>query len=165
MLFFSLLCATASVFSTFSLGQRCRSFSHELFGQSTVVFWWRGRDAFLIFFCIFVATMFSGILGFLCRNSTVGQFRQTLLRSMCLLSPLLHDLSGLQSSPCFQHKFVWLPFFSRTLVCKGGFFHVHGSTRFVSSSLCYVAVSRARENNLDKPLLDVIIIAYICHYH
>ena len=29
-----------------------------------------------------------------------------------LLSALLHDQSCLQSSPCFQHQFVWLPFFS-----------------------------------------------------
>ena len=36
-----------------------------------------------------------------------------------LLSALLHDQSRLQSSSCFQHQFVWLPF-SRTLVCKGG---------------------------------------------
>ena len=36
-----------------------------------------------------------------------------------LLSALLHDQSCLQSSSCFQHQFVWLPF-SRTLVCKGG---------------------------------------------
>ena len=35
----------------------------------------------------------------------------------------------------------------------------------MSSSLCYVAVSRARENNRDKPLLDVIIIDSLCHYH
>ena len=82
-----------------------------------------------------------------------------------LLSALLHDQSCLQSSPCFQHQFVWLPF-SRSLVCKGGCsFHVHGSTRVVSSSLRYVAVSRARENNWDKPLLDVIIIDRLCHYH
>ena len=82
-----------------------------------------------------------------------------------LLSALLHYQSCLQSSPCFQHQFVWLPF-SRTLVCKGGCsFHVHGSTRVVSSSLCYVAVSRAHENIRDKPLLDVIIIDCLCHYH
>ena len=82
-----------------------------------------------------------------------------------LLSALLHDQSCLQSFSCFQHQFVWLPF-SRTLVCKGGCsFHVHGSTRVVSSSLCHVAVSRARENNWDKPVLDVIIIDCLCHYH
>ena len=36
-----------------------------------------------------------------------------------LLSALLNDQSCLQSSPCFQHQFVWLPF-PRTLVCEGG---------------------------------------------
>ena len=34
-----------------------------------------------------------------------------------------------------------------------------------TKSLCYVAVSRARENNCDKPLLDVIIMDCLCHYH
>ena len=116
----------------------------------------------------FVPTMFSGILGFFGR---IQQFcplfglHANIVEEYVLLSALLHDQSCLQSSPCFQHQFVWLPF-SRTLVCKGGCsFHVHRSTRVVSSSLCYDAVSRARENNWDKPLLDVIIIDCLCHYH
>ena len=112
-------------------------------------------------FVFFVPTMFSGILGFFGRNSTVLSpfgLHASIVEEYVLLSALLHDQSCLQSSPCFQHQFVWLPF-SRTFVCKGGCsFHVHGSTRVVSSSLCYVAVSRARENNWNKPLLDVIII-------
>ena len=80
-----------------------------------------------------------------------------------LLSALLHDQCRLQSSPSFQHQFVW-HLFSRTLVCKDGSCHVHVSTRVVSPSLCYVAVSRARENNWDKPLLDDIIINCLCHH-
>ena len=123
---------------------------------------------FLQLFVFFVPTMFSGILGFFGRNSTVLSpfgLHANIVEEYVLLSALLHDQSCLQSSPCFQHQFVWLPF-SRTLVCKGGCsFHVHGSARVVSSSLCYVAVSRARENNWDKPLLDVIIIDCLCHYH
>ena len=119
-------------------------------------------------FVFFVPTMFSGILSFFGRNSTVLSpfgLHADIVEEFVLLSALLHDQSCLQSSPCFQHQFVWL-LFSRTLVCKGGcFFHVHGSTRVVSSSLCYVAVSRARENNWDKPLLDVIIIDCLCNYH
>ena len=119
-------------------------------------------------FVFFVSTMFSGILGSL---AGIQQFcplfglHANIVEEYVLLSALLHDQSCLQSSPCFQHQFVWLPF-SRTLVCNGGCsFHVRGSTRVVSSSLCYVAVSRARENNWDKPLLDVIIIDCLCHYH
>ena len=79
-----------------------------------------------------------------------------------LLSALLHDQRCLQSSPSFQHQFVRHPF-SRILVCKGGF-HVHLSTRVVSPGLCYVAVSRVRENNSDKPLLDDIITDCLCHF-
>ena len=105
-------------------------------------------------FVFFVPTVFSGILGFFGRNSTVLSLfgvHANIVEEYVLLSALLHDQSCLQSSPCFQHQFVWLPF-SRTLVCKGGCsFHVHGSTRVVSWSLCHVAVSRARENNWDKP--------------
>ena len=111
-------------------------------------------------FVFFVPTMFSGILGSFVENSTVLSplvgLHANIVEEYVLLSALLHDQSCLQSSPCFQHQFVWLPF-SRTLVCKGGCsFHVHGS---------YVAVSRTRENNWDKPLLDVIIIDCLCHYH
>ena len=36
-----------------------------------------------------------------------------------LLSTVLHDQSCLKGSSCFQHQLVWLPFFFRTLVCKG----------------------------------------------
>ena len=155
--------------STFSHGQGCRSFCHELYEQSTVVFCRSGQDACFTFFVFFVPTMFSGILGFFGRNflqfCPIFGLHANIVEEYVLLSALLHDQSCLQSSPCFQHQFVWLPF-SRTLVCKGGCsFHVHGSTRFVSSSLCYVAVSRARENNWDKPLLDVIISDCLCHYH
>ena len=45
------------------------------------------------------------------------------------------------------------PFFSNRLFARVGnylFFRVHGSTRFVSSSLSYVAVSRSREKQLGQ---------------
>ena len=138
--------------STFSLGKRCRSFFHEIYGQSTVVFCRSGRDA-----CF---TIFS-------RNSTVFVsvgLHANIVEEYVFLSALVHDQSCLQSSPSFQHQFVWHSF-SRPLVCKGGSFHVHVSTKVVSPSLCYVAVSRARENNWDKVLLDDIIIDCLCHYH
>ena len=119
-------------------------------------------------YVFFVPTMFSGILGFFGRNSKVLSpcvLHANIVEEYVLLSALLHDQSCLQSSPCFQYQFVWLPF-SQTLVCKGGSsFHVHGSTRVVSSSLYCVAVSRAREHNWDKPLLDAIIIDGPCQYH
>ena len=74
-------------------------------------------------FVFFVPTMFSGIL-FFGRNSTVLSLfglHANIVEEYVLLSALLHDQSCLQSSPCFQHQFVWLPF-SRTPVCKGVFF-------------------------------------------
>ena len=137
--------------STFSPGKRCRNFFHEMYEQSTVVFCRSGRDECL--------TSFS-------RHSTVFVrfgLHVIFVEENVLLSALLHDQCCLQSSPSFQHQFVWHPF-SRTLVCNGGSFHVHVSTRVVSPSLCYVAVSRARENNWDKPLLDDIIIDCLCHH-
>ena len=110
--------------SVFSLGQGSRRFCHELYGQSTVMFCRSGRDAcFWKLFVFFVPTMFSGILGSFVKNSTVVSplfgLHANILEKYVLLSALLHDQSRLQSSSCFQHQFVWLPF-SRTLVCKGG---------------------------------------------
>ena len=90
-------------------------------------------------FVFFVPTMFSGILGFFGRNSTVLTpvgLHANIVEEYVLLSALLHDQSCLQSSSCFKHQFVWLPF-SRTLVCKGWCsFHVHGSTRVVVLRCC-----------------------------
>ena len=61
--------------SVFSLGQGSRSFCHELYGQSTVMFCESGQDAcFLKLFVFFVPTMFSGILGSFVENSTVVYF-------------------------------------------------------------------------------------------
>ena len=82
------------------------------------------RCVFLKLFVFFVPTMFSGILGSFVENSTVVSFSpfwsaRKHTWKYVLLSALLHDQSRLQSSSCFQHQFVWLPF-SRTLVCKGG---------------------------------------------
>ena len=72
--------------STFSLGQGCRSFCHELYEQSKVMFCRSGRDA-LQLFVFFVPTMFSGILGSFGKNSTVLcpflVCMLTQLRSMC----------------------------------------------------------------------------------
>ena len=110
--------------SAFSLGQGSRSFCHELYEQSTVMFCESGRDACFEIVCILCADHVFWYPWFLCRdfNSCVFPFfglHATIVGSMCCLSALLHDQSRLQSSSCFQHQFVWLPF-SRTLVCKGG---------------------------------------------
>ena len=85
---------------------------------------WTRCVFFLKLFVFFVPTMFSGILGSFVENSTVVSFSpfwsaRKHTWKYVLLSALLHDQSRLQSSSCFQHQFVWLPF-SRTLVCKGG---------------------------------------------
>ena len=167
MLFFSLLCATASAFQHSHLAKDVEVFVANCMNNPRSCSAGVDEMRVLQLFVFFVPTMFSGILGFFVG---IQQFchlfglHANIVEEYVLLSALLHDQSCLQSSPCFQHQFVWLPF-SRTLVCKGGCsFHVHGSTR-VSSSLCYVAVSRARENSWDKPLLDVIIIDCLCHYH
>ena len=111
--------------STFSLGQGCLSFCHELYEHSTVVFCRSGRDACFTIVCILCAdsttgdvkasvscnvSMFSGILGFFGRNSTVLSplldLHANKVEEYVLLSALLHDQSCLQSSPCFQHQFV-----------------------------------------------------------
>ena len=139
--------------STFPFGQGCRSFCMNNPRSCSA----RVDEMRVLQLSVpFVPTMFSGILGFFGRNSTVLSpffgLHANIVEEYVLLSALLHDQSCLQSSPCFQHQFVWLPF-SRTLACKGGCsFHVHGSTRVVSSSLCYVAVSRARVKTIGTSL-------------
>ena len=168
MLFFSLLCVTASAFQHSHLAKDVEVFVTNCMNNPRSCSAGVDEMRVLQLFVFFVPTMFSGILGFFGKNSIVlslfGLHANT-VEEYVLSSALLHDQSCLQSSLCFQHQFVWLPF-SRTLVCKGRCsFHVHGSTRVVPSSLCYVAVSRARENNSDKPLLDVIIIDCLCHCH
>ena len=164
MLFFSLLCATASAFQPSHLAKDVEVFVTNYMNNPRSCSAGVDEMRVLQLFVFFVPTMFSGPWFFWQEfNSVVSLLvcMQTWLRSMCCL----HDQSCLQGSSCFQHQLVWLPF-SRTLVCKGRCsFHVHGSMRVVSSSLCYVSVSRARENNWDKPLLDVIIIDCLCHYH
>ena len=104
---------------------RISKFCHELYEQSTVMFCWSGRDVCFTIVCIPCADHVSGILGSFVENSTVLSplfgLHANIVEEYVLLSALLHDQSCLQSSPCFQHQFVWLPF-SRTLVCKGGLF-------------------------------------------
>ena len=111
-------CVSAS-----SLGQGSRSFCRELYEQSTVMFCESGRDACFEIVCILCADHVFWYPCSFVENSTVVSFPFWSARKhtwkYVLLSALLHDQSCLQSSSCFQHPFVWLPF-SRTLVCKGG---------------------------------------------
>ena len=62
--------------STFSLGQGSRSFCHELYEQSTVMFCWSGRDACFTIVCILCADHVFWYPWFLCRefNSFVLSF-------------------------------------------------------------------------------------------
>ena len=124
MLFFSLLCATASAFQLSHLAKDVEVFGHELYEQSTVVFCRSGRDACFTIVGILCA---DDVFWYPCVlwqefNSCVFPLfglHANIVEEYVLLSALLHDQSCLQSSPCFQHQLVWLPF-SRTLVCKGG---------------------------------------------
>ena len=70
-----------------------------------------------------------------------------------LLSALLHDQSSSPEFFLLSASVCVAPFFLEPLFAKVGnylFFRVHGSTRFVSSSLSYVAVSRSREKQLGQ---------------
>ena len=92
-------------------------------------------------FVFFVPTMFSGILGFFGRNSTVlspSGLHANIVEEYVLLSALLHDQSCLQSSPCFQHQFCVAPFFSIPCLQGWVFFSCtweHESRVFEPSSL------------------------------
>ena len=128
MLFFSLLCAIASAFQHSHLAKDVEVFVTNCMNDGHVLQEWTR--------CVFYNCSYS-----LCRPcflvslvllARIQQFcplfglHANIVEEYVLLSALLHDQSCLQSSPCFQHQFVWL-LFSRTLVCKGGCsFHVHG---------------------------------------
>ena len=124
MLFFSLLCATASAFQHSHLAKDLEVFVTNCMNNPRSCSAGVDEMRVLQLFVFFVPTMFSGILG-----SFVEEFNSCVCFPFwsarkhtwkyVLLSALLHDQSRLQSSSCFQHQFVWLPF-SRTLVCKGG---------------------------------------------
>ena len=104
--------------------------------------------------------MFSGILG-----SFFEEFNSCVCFPLCfwsarkhtwkyvLLSALLHDQSRLQSLLAFSISLCGSLFLEPLFARVGNnylFFRVHGSTRFVSSSLSYVAVSRSREKQLGQ---------------
>ena len=123
MLFFSLLCATASAFQHSHLAKDLEVFVTNCMNNPRSCSARVDEMRVLKLFVFFVPTMFSDILGSFVEISTVVSSPFWSARNhsweRVLLSALLRDQSCLQSSSCFQHQFVWLPF-SRTLVCKGG---------------------------------------------
>ena len=143
--------------STFSLGQGCRSFCYELYEQSTVVFCKSGRDACFTIVCILCADHVFWYPWFPCREFNSCVFfpfglTQTYLE-VCVVgrivarSVLSPEFFLLSASDCVASFFLE-PLFGR--VGNYLFFRVHGSTRVVSSSLSYVAVSRSREKQLGQ---------------
>ena len=141
---------------------RTSTFCHELYEQFTVMFCRSGRDAcFWKLFVFFVPTMFSGILG-----SFFEEFNSCVCFPLCFWSctqtylvacVVERIVARLVPSPEFfllSASVCVAPFFSNPCLQGVGnnylFFRVHGSTRFVSSSLSYVAVSRSREKQLGQ---------------
>ena len=173
MLFFSLLCATASAFQYSHLTKDLEVFVTNCTDNPRSCSARVDEMRVLKLFVFFVPTMFSGILGSFVENSTVVSFpflvcTQTYLE-VCVVERIVAR-SGLVSRVllAFSISLCALLFLEPLFARVGNylFFRVHGSTRFVSSSLSYVAVCHARvKNNRDKPLLDVIIIVFLCHYH
>ena len=124
VLFFSILCATASAFQYSHLAKDLEVFVTNCMDNPRSCS--AGVDEMRVFeiVCILCADHVFWYPWFLCRefNSCVffpfWSARKHTWKYV-LLSALLHDQSRLQNSSCFQHQFVWLPF-SRTLVCQGG---------------------------------------------
>ena len=168
MLFFSLLCVTASAFQHSHLAKDVELFVTNCMNNPRSCSAGVDEICVLQLFVFFVPTMLSVFLA-----SLVGiqQFcllfglHANIVEEYVLLSALLHDQSCLQGSSCFQHQFVWLPF-SRTLVCKVGALFMYMGARESCLRACATLLCHARvKNNWDKPLLDVIIIDCLCHYH
>ena len=134
MLFFSLLCVTASAFQHSHLAKDV-----EVFG---------GRDAcFTIVYILLCRPCFLVSLVPLAR---IQQFcppfglHANIVEEYVLLSALLHDQSCLQSSPCFQHQFVWLPFLEPLFARVGVLFMYMGAResclRTCATLLCHARV-------------------------
>ena len=134
VLFFSLLCATASAFQYSHLAKDLEVFVTKCTIHGHVLQEWT-RCVFLKLFIFFVPTMFSGILGSFVENSTVVYF------------PLL-VCTQTQLEVCVVERIVARSVLSPEFFLFSASVCVHGSTKFVSSSLSYVAVSRSREKQL-----------------
>ena len=142
--------------STFSLGQGCRSFYHELYEQSTVVFCRSGRDACLTIVCILCADHVFWYPWLVCQefNSFVPFFclHANIVEGYVLLSALLHDQSCLQSSPCFQHQFVWLPFSRKPLFARVGVLFMYMGARESRLRACATLLCHARVKTIGTSL-------------
>ena len=134
--------------STFSLGQGCRSFCHELYEQSTVMFCRSGRDACFTIVCILCADHVFWYPWFLWQefNSFVPLFglHANIVEEYVLLSALLHDQSCLQSSPCFQHQLCGFLFLEPLFARVGVLFMYMGAResclRACATLLCHARV-------------------------
>ena len=80
-----------------------------------------------------------------------------------LLSALLHDQCCLQSPPSFSASVCAAPFFSNPCL-QGWVSCTCEHENRASKPVLHCRVTRARENNWDKPLLGDIIIDSLCHY-
>ena len=120
MLFFSLLCATASACQHSHLAKDVEVFVTNCMNNPRSFSAGVDEMRVLQLFVFFVPTMFSGILGSVGKNLTVWSFldcMQTQLRNMCCCIVARSDVSRV------LHVFsinLCGSFFSRTLVCKGG---------------------------------------------
>ena len=110
-------------------------------------------------FVFFVPTMFSGILWLslvgIQQSCPLFGLHANIVEEYVLLKALLHHQSCFQSSPCFQHQFVWLPFLEPLFARVGVLYMYMGARQSCLRACVTLLVSRARENNWDKPLFDV----------
>ena len=151
MLFFTLLCATASAFQHSHLAKDLEVCVTNCVNNPRSCSAGVDEMRVLQLFVFFVPTMFSGILGSFVENSTVlsslfGLHANIVVERIVARSVLSPEFFMFSASVCVA------PFFSNPclqgwVICS---FHAHGSTRVVSSSLRYVAVSRTREKQLGQ---------------
>ena len=171
MLFFSLLCETVSAFQYSRLGKGVEIF-YDILKMATTTYAASPTVTYSARTPVTDATpavFFSRCMGvpWSCsagvdemsfhENSTVVSFSPFWCArkhswKYVLLSALLHDQSCLQSLLAFSISLCGSLFLEPLFVRVGNylFFRVHGSTRFVSSSLSYVAVSRSREKQVGQ---------------
>ena len=156
VLFFSLLCTTASAFQYSHLAKDLEVFVTNCMDNPRSCS--AGVDEMRVFEIVCILMCRPCFLVSLVPLSRIQQLclfpflvcTQTYLE-VCVVERIVArsvsspELFLLSASVCVA------PFFSNTLFARVGnylFFRVHGSTRFVSSSLSYVAVSRSREEQL-----------------
>ena len=153
VLCFSLLCATASAFQYSHLAKDLEVFVTNCMDNPRSCS--AGVDEIRVFeiVCILCADHVFWYPWFLCREFNSCVFfpflvcTQTYLEVCCCTISLVSRILVAFSISLCGSLFLE-PLFAR--VGNYLFFRVHGSTRFVSSSLSYVAVSRSREKQLGQ---------------